>query len=356
MRKKRIFRIRTKKVGSAPGELVHVGEQKRARASMDINTYDASGFSRTSNAAVDQCLALAKKPGVHWINIVGLHDTSLVERLGRAFDIHSLTLEDILNTDHRPKFEEAGHYLFIVLKMLHFDEDADEIKPEQVTLVLTETCVLSFQEQQGDVFDGVRERLQGGKGRIRQRGADYLAYALIDAIVDSYFLVLERFGDQIEDLEEELITDPRPATLQKIHHYRRELIMLRKSTWPLREVISSLHRSEATLIEESTDVYLKDVYDHIIQVVETVETFREILSGFLDLYLSSASNHMNEVMKVLTIIATIFIPLTFIAGIYGMNFEYMPELGWRWSYAVVWGVFIALGGGMVAFFRRKKWL
>ncbi|NIQ97241.1 MAG: magnesium/cobalt transporter CorA [Desulfuromonadales bacterium] len=354
--KSRIFRIRPKKVGGAPGDLVHVGEKKKSEASLEIFSYDARGLTRTQDATLDQCLDLAEAPGVNWINVDGLHDVALVERLGQGFGIHPLVLEDILNTEHRPKFEESESYLFVVLKMLPVDGGVNEVEPEQFSLILTANCVLSFQEQPGDVFTGVRGRLLSGKGRIRQRGPDYLAYALIDSIVDSHFLILERFGDDIEKLEEELITDPTQETLQKIHHYRRELIMLRKSIWPLREVISALHRNDTDLIAETTQIYLQDVYDHTIQVVDTVETFRDIIAGFLDLYLSSVSNRMNEVMKVLTIIATIFIPLTFLAGIYGMNFEHMPELGWRWSYAVFWAIIVTLGVGLVAYFRHKKWL
>jgi magnesium transporter len=261
-----------------------------------------------------------------------------------------------MNTGQRPKMEDFGDYLFIVLKMLHYDEKKDETKTEQVSLVLSSKYVLSFQEDEGDVFDSIRERIRTDRGSIRKRRADYLAYSLIDAIVDNYFMVLEKIGEKIEDIEDELIKNPTPAVLQTIHHLKRELIFLRKSVWPLREVISRLERWESPLIDKSIDIYLRDVYDHTIQVIDSLETFRDTLSGMLDIYLSSVSNRMNEVMKVLTIIATIFIPLTLIAGIYGMNFRYMPELESPWGYPMVYVVMLAVCAVMLVYFRRKKWL
>jgi magnesium transporter len=280
----------------------------------------------------------------------------VIEQLGKHFSLHPLLLEDILHTEQRPKMEDFGEYLFFVLKMLYLEEGRHEILAEQVSLILGSNFVISFQEREGDVFKYVRERIRNSKGRIRKVGADYLAYALIDAIVDNYFIILERLGETIEELEEELVTNPVSDTLQTIHHLKREMIFLRKSVWPLREVISALERGESPLIQESTGVYLRDLYDHTIQVIDSVETFRDMVSGILDIYLSSVSNKMNEVMKVLTIIATIFIPLTFIAGIYGMNFEYMPELSWRWGYPAVWFVICAIFITMLAYFKRRKWL
>jgi len=286
----------------------------------------------------------------------GVHQLELLQEIGTDFALHPLVLEDIANTEHRPKLEDYDSYLFLVVKMLSFDASSGEIQPEQVSLVLAPGVVLSFQERQGDVFQGVRERLRSNKGRIRKMGSDYLAYALLDAVVDSYFVILEQIGEQIEQLEEELVLQSNTRTLDKIHHFKREMILLRKSVWPLREVIGGMQRSESPLIQESTGIFLRDVYDHTIQIIDTVETFRDVLSGLLDLYLSSISNRMNEVMKVLTIIATIFIPLTFIAGIYGMNFTYMPELNWRWSYPLLWLVMITIAGVMIFFFRKKRWL
>jgi magnesium transporter len=281
----------------------------------------------------------------------------VLEQLGERFGLHPLVVEDILNTDQRPKLEDYGEYLFIVLKShYHSDGESGDAEIEQISLVLGPNYVLSFQERAGDEFEPVRERIRSNKGRVRRQGADYLAYSLIDLIADTYFLVLERLGERMETLEEELVTDPTTETLQAIHKLKREMVFLRKSIWPLREVIGALERGESPLIQDTTGVYLRDVYDHIIQVIDTVETYRDMLSGMLDIYLSSVSNRMNEVMKVLTIIATIFIPLTFVAGVYGMNFKHMPELEWPWAYPLVWLAMIIIAGLMVAYFRRKRWL
>jgi magnesium transporter len=264
--------------------------------------------------------------------------------------------EDIVNTEHRPKLEDFDAYLFVVLKMLRFDAGQASIHTEQVSLVLGSGFVLSFQEQEGDVFDDVRQWLRENKGRLRTMGADYLAYALLDAVVDSYFAILENLGEQIELLEEELINRPSPDTLSRIHHFKREMILLRKAIWPLREIIGGLQRVGSPLIQNGTAIFLRDIHDHTIQIMDTIETFRDVLSGLLDLYLSSISHRMNEVMKVLTIIATVFIPLTFVAGVYGMNFEYMPELHWRWSYPVLWLIMLGIAAGMMIYFRRRQWL
>ena len=290
------------------------------------------------------------------MNVTGIHELHIVEAFGKAFDIHPLVLEDIVHTGQRPKMEDLGEHLFVVLKMLKNEEDEDDFEAEQVSLIIGSNFVLSFQEEGGDVFETVRERIRKGKGRIRKSGSDYLAYSLLDAIVDNYFLVLENIGEKIEDLQEEVLEQPDPGSLKIIQDTKREMIFLRKSIWPLRETISGLIRAESPLIGEAVGPYLGDVYDHTIQVIDTIETYRDILSGTLDIYLSSLSNKMNEVMKVLTIIATIFIPLTFIAGVYGMNFKDMPELTWRWGYLGVWIVFIVIGILMLIGFRRKKWL
>jgi magnesium transporter len=293
---------------------------------------------------------------VTWINIDGIHEIDVIERLGRHFNLHPLALEDVVNTGQRPKLEDFADYLFVVLKMLAVAEEGSEITTEQLSVVLGSNWVLSFQENVGDVFDAIRERIRSNQGRIRKMGADYLVYCLIDAIVDNYFLVLERIGERIEEIEDEVVANPAPETLQALHQLKRQMIVLRKSVWPLREVISRLERWESPLISKATDIYLRDVYDHTIQVIDAVETFRDMLSGMLDIYLSSVSNRMNEVMKVLTIIATIFIPLTLVAGLYGMNFKYMPELEWPWSYPSVLLVMLAIGVVMLFYFRRKRWL
>jgi magnesium transporter len=265
-------------------------------------------------------------------------------------------LEDILNTDQRPKMEDFGSYIYIVLKMFYPAEPGTEFNTEQVSLILGPNYLISFQESEEDVFEAIRERIRNGKGRLRKLGADYLAHAVLDTIVDHYFVVLEKLGEREEDLEEVLTKNPTTRTLQAIHQLKREMIFLRKSVWPLREVISGLERAESPLIQASTGIYLRDIYDHTIQVIDNVETFRDMLSGMIDIYLSSISNRMNEIMKVLTIIATIFIPLTFIVGLYGMNFKYMPELEWPWGYPAVLLLMAAVSGFMLLYFKRKKWL
>lgn len=318
--------------------------------------YDETHIEESEVKSAEECFPFRDKPTVTWINVDGIHQVDLIAKLGEHFKLHPLILEDILNTGQRPKLEDYGDYLFIVLKMLAYDEQRAAVHTEQLSIILGKTHVLSFQEQEGDSFDPIRERIRNGKGRIRKMGADYLAYALVDAIVDHYFVILEKIGERLEVLEEELVTDPRSETLTAVHRLKREMILLRKSVWPLRELISSLERGESELVRKATHVFLRDVYDHTIQVIDTIETYRDMLSGMLDLYLSTISNKMNAVMKVLTIIATIFIPLTFVAGIYGMNFEFMPELHWRWGYPVVLILMLGCGIAMLYYFRKKNWL
>ncbi|UCD13661.1 MAG: magnesium/cobalt transporter CorA [Thermoplasmatales archaeon] len=352
----RFIKKRSQMIGLPPGSLVHIGEKKTAKIKISVIDYDEQQFQEEEAKKVEDCFSFKDKPTVTWINIDGVHQLDVIEKIGKQFGLHPLVLEDIMNTGQRPKMEDFENYIFIVLKMLYFDEKAKEIKAEQVSLILGSNFVLSFQESEGDVFNSVRERIRGSKGRIRRMGADYLAYALLDAIVDNYFIILERIGEKVEEMEEELVTNPTPETLQTIHNLKREMIFLRKSVWPLREVISGVQRGESSLIQESTGIYLRDVYDHTIQVIDTIETFRDMVSGMLDIYLSSVSNKMNEVMKVLTIFAAIFIPLTFVAGVYGMNFQYMPELGWQWGYFTILLIMLLVGISLLFYFRRKKWL
>lgn len=322
-----------RKIGLPPGSLVHVGERRAEEVRIALMDYDERDLREKDAASLEDCRAAKDDTeSVSWINISGIHDTDVIKRLGDAFKIHSLVLEDILNTDHRPKMEDYDDYLYLVLKVLRHDPLNDEILVEQVSLILGPHFVISFQEAEGEVFNPIRERLRQGKGRIRKMGTDYLAYALMDAVVDHYFVILEKIGERIEDLQAEVLSDPNPETLQTIQITKREMIFLRKSIWPLREAVNALLRGESSLVTDPVMPFLRDIYDHTIHVIDSIETFRDLISGTLDVYLSSVSNKMNQVMKVLTIIATIFIPLTFIAGIYGMNFEYMPELKWRWAY------------------------
>jgi magnesium transporter len=347
---------RVEKTGLPPGTPVFVGDKKIESAKITILDFDETQFQEREVKEIDECFPFKETSTVTWINVDGVHDAGLIQKLGKAFDLHPLIIEDIVHTQQRPKMEESEDYIYIVLKMLYLDNETSETQVEQVSLVFGKNFVISFQEKQGDIFETIRERIRNGKGRIRKMGTDYLAYALIDAVVDHYFIILEKDGEKIEELEDKVVSDPKPETLQKIHRLKREMIFLRRSVWPLRELVNSLERGESPLIHKATRIYLRDVYDHTIQVIDTLETYRDMLSGMHDTYLSSISNRMNEVMKVLTIIATIFIPLTFIAGIYGMNFEFMPELKWRWAYFSVWGVILIVAVFMLIFFRRKKWL
>ena len=351
-----LFKKRSKKVGLPPGTLIHVGERRVEETRISLIDYDEGHHQELESVNVEDCSKFKEEPTVTWLNVTGIHEVKIIEKLGQYFDLHPLLMEDIVHTGQRPKLEDYEKYLFVVLEMLFYDQGENEVLAEQVSLVLGPTFVISFQESEGDVFNALRERIRTAKGRIRKLGSDYLAYSLIDAIVDNYFLVLEKIGERIEVLQDEVLSDPGPETLLVIQETKRDLIFLRKCVWPLREAISALQRIESSLITQSVTPYLRDVYDHTIQVIDNIESFRDMASATLDIYLSSVSNKMNEVMKVLTIIATIFIPLTFIAGIYGMNFKYMPELEWRWGYFAVWGIVVVLAVLMLIGFRRKRWL
>jgi len=352
----RFFKKMSHKAGLSPGTLVHVGERKAEKVKITIMDYDQTAFQEKEVPTIEECFPFKETPTVTWINIDGLHQIDIIEKIGKHFGIHPLIQEDILHTGQRPKMEDFDIYILAILKMLHYDDEASTVRTEQISIVLGPNFVISFQEVEGDVFNTLRERIRAGKGRIRRMGADYLAYALLDSVVDHYFILLEKCGERIELLEEELALNPKPETLQAIHDLKQEIIFLRKSVWPLREVISGLERAESSLIHDDISMYLRDLYDHTIQVIDSVETYQDILSGMIDLYLSSVSNKMNEVMKVLTIFASIFIPLTFMAGVYGMNFEFMPELKMRWAYPALWGAMIAVAASLLAFFKRKKWL
>ncbi len=346
----------TKKAGSSPGTLVHIGEKKLEQTRITLIDFDEDNFQERLLETVEEAFPLRDLPTKTWINIDGLHDIDVIEKTGRHFNIHPLVLEDILNTGQRPKAEEFENVLFVVLKMLDYDKAAEKIRSEQFSLVLGSNFLITFQEVPGDVFNPVRERIRKPQTRIRKSGCDYLAYTLIDAIVDHYFIILEALGDKIEDLEAELLDNPSQSTMGIIHGLKQEMIYVRKHIWPIREIINSLVKNESSLVQEQTHVYFRDVYDHTIQVMDTIESYRDILSSMLDIYLSSVSNKMNEIMKVLTIIATIFIPITFVAGIYGMNFKYMPELEWRWGYFMVWTLIVIVAGIMIGYFKKKQWL
>jgi magnesium transporter len=351
-----LMKKRSRKAGLPPGTLIHIGERKTEEVKITIMDYDETQLQEKEAKTFDECFPYKGRPTVTWINVDGIHQIETLEKLGECFELHPLTLEDVLNTDQRPKMEDFGDYMYIVLKMFSYNDKNNEILIEQVSFILGSNFVLSFQENVGDVFDPIRERIRNGKGRIRKIGADYLLYSLLDAIIDNYFIILEKIGEQIEFIEERLIINPASKTLNIIHKLKRDMLFLRRSVWPLREVISGMERGEFSLIKGTTKIYLRDVYDHNIQIIDTIETLREMLSGMLDIYLTSISNRLNAVMKVLTIIATIFMPLTFLAGIYGMNFKYMPELEWKWGYFLILLVMFAIGISMLFYFKKKKWL
>ena len=347
---------RNRKTGLAPGTPIHIGERRTKSTKITVFEYDASTVRERQLASVQECGECKDSKGVVWINIDGIHDISVVETVGKVFGIHPLVQEDIVNSNQRPKVEEYDSYLFAIVKMLYEEQTNGGLQTEQVSVIVTPKIVISFQEREGDVFDPVRERLRTGKGTVRQRGSDYLAYCLIDAIVDHYFQIMENLEDRILPLEEEVVSDPRPQVLQNVHALKSDLVFLRRSLWPLREMLARLYREQLPLIQADTRPFLRDVHDHTIQVIEILESFQEIVSGMMDIYMSSISNRMNNIMKVLTIIATIFIPLTFIAGIYGMNFQRMPELTWRWGYPAVLGLMFLILIGMLIYFKRRKWL
>jgi magnesium transporter len=353
----RASKRRIKKVGLPAGSLVYTGEQEVGKVDVTLIDYDEQSFEERPVQSVDECVVYKAKSTATWINVDGVHNPAMLEKIGECFGLHRLVIEDLMSVVQRPKVEDYGGYLFVVLKMLTYDDTSGRIVPEQVSLIVGENFLLSFQEGiKGDVFPLIRDRLRSGRGKVRKMGVDYLAYSLLDALVDGYFVILEKLGERIDLLEEGLITRPGRHIVEQLYQLKRELLFLHKAVWPLREVVSALVRRESPLIRESTTPYLRDVYDHVVQAIDSVEIYRDMLSTMLDLYLSSVSNRMNEIMKVLTIIATIFMPLTFLAGVYGMNFKHMPELEWKYGYFFAWAIMIALGIGMGFYFKRKKWL
>jgi magnesium transporter len=326
------------------------------QTALSVIDYSAEALTEKTGVTVAECVELKDRATVTWVNVDGLGDFEVLEALAQGYGLHPLVMEDILHTDQRPKVEDYGDYLYIVAQMLYFDEAQENLITEQVSLILGANFVISFQERRGDVFELIRERLRNARGRIRTMGADYLAYALLDAVIDHYFVIMEGLGDDVEALEMEVMHRPGRHTVRAIHGLKREMIYLRRSIWPLRELIANLQRGESRLITDAVQVYLRDAHDHTVRIIETIEVTREFVGGMLDTYLSTMSNRMNEIMKVLTIIATIFMPLTLIVGIYGMNFKHMPELEWRWAYFAVLGLMAGIAGAMLWYFHRRRWL
>jgi magnesium transporter len=357
----RLIKQISRKKGLPPGTPVYIGDERTEEVKITIIDYGADRFEMRTAETVEECLEYKDKPGMTWINVEGIHDTHIVEKLGASFGLHPLIVEDIVNTGQRPKVDISDDYIFIVMKRITWDQTDKVIQVEQISLILGSNFLITFEERDGETFSAVINRIKSNKGRIRKSGADYLAYSLMDNIVDNYFKVIENIGEDIEEMEEELVDNPTPETVHKIHFIKREMIFLRKAIWPLREIISLLEREETRLIQETSLIYLKDLYDHTIQMIDIIETYADITSGMLDVYLSSISNKMNAIMKVLTIIATIFIPLTFIVGLYGMNFNTakspynMPELNWYYGYPFVLGLMAAITFIMLLIFKKKKW-
>ena len=358
-----------KKVGLPPGEVVFTGRQKTAPVTLSVINYAQEFLQETPEASLDTALSHRDVNGPSWINVTGVHDVNIVQKIGQHFGLHPLVQEDVAHTGQRPKLEVYDDHIYVVLNMLTLadddspaaardstDADLPRLRTEQVSLIVGDEWLLSFQEDPGDVFNPVRERIRGGRGRIRKRGADYLAYALVDVIIDHYFVVLEHLGNRIETLEDEVLADPTQDTQEKINAVRRDLVTIRRLTWPVREILSQIDRLDSPIWDDETRPFVRDAYDHAVQVLDLVESLRDVVGGLTDLFMTSLSHRMNEIMKVLTIIGTIFIPLTFVAGIYGMNFDYMPELRVWWMYPVVWALMIATAGSLLVFFRKKDWL
>lgn len=341
-------------LGQTPGKLVYTGHKTTDDVEVEVFSYDAETLDESRTNSFEKGISVHKEDRVNWVNVIGLHDIDIISKVGEKFKLHKLLLEDVLNIDQRPKSEDFGNHIFFTIKMFHQQTDAG-IEYEHVSFVLCDNTIISFQEKPKDMFDLIRDRLRSSYGTMRSRKADYLFYRLIDTIVDNYYLVLDNFAERIEQLEEEVLDDPTVKTLQSLQHIRKELIYLRRSVYPLRESINAIVKSESKLFDNETEKYFRDIYDHTIHVIESLETYRDLLGGIMDLYMTSVSNRMNEIMKVLTIMSAIFIPITFIAGIYGMNFEHMPELKNEWSYPLVWVLIIAVVVGMLLYFKRKKW-
>jgi magnesium transporter len=342
--------------GLPPGTL-SIPDEAKPQAVLHLMDYSGDNFRELSVDSVEEFGdSVRDSATVSWLNIDGIYDSTVLEDAGAQFSIHPLVLEDIQNVEQRPKVEDYGEYLFLTFKMLSWDEEQGQPVTEQVSLILGSGYVLSFQERSGDVFELVRSRIRLGRGRIRVMGTDYLALALLDAVVDNYFLVMERLELEFEALEEEVLIEKRKDSVQGIHDLKRKVAMVRRSVWPLRDMLSEVARVGAQLIDTETMPFFKDVYDHALQIFDSVEMFREMLTGLLDFHATNVSNDMNSVMKVLTIFVSVFTPLTFIAGIYGMNFQHMPELAVGWAYPAVLGVMACVGVGMILFFKVKRWL
>lgn len=346
---------RMKSSSAPPGTLIHTGEDRSTPVHVSMITYNPTGAKVHGKVDAEGLRARIPADNIAWVNVDGVHDTDLIADLGQQFELHPLVLEDIVNTEERPKIEDYGTYLYFVMNMADLDAE-HRIRTEQVSIVLGRDFILSFQEDPDDIFDEIRLRIAKPGSSMQKMGPDYLAYLLLDAVVDRYFLLLEHLGEKIDDLEEELIERASKKILKRIYELKREVAHLRKAVWPMREIVGNMQRNQNDLISQELHVFLRDFYDHIMRVIDSVETFRDTIAGMIDLYLSTSSIKMNEVMQVLTVISTIFIPLTFITGFYGMNLEWMPEIHSRWSYPVIVVSMVVIVIVQLIYFKRKKWL
>lgn len=342
-------------IGQAPGTLIYTGKRHTEKVELELFAFNENELKHHSANQWKEIFKHKLEDRVNWINVAGLSDVALIDQIGQDFKLDKMLLEDVLMVDQRPKAEDFGNHIFFTIKMFHHPGQSG-IEFEHLSFVLGENYVISFQEIPEDIFGLLRDRLINSYGKIRSKKADYLFYRFIDIIVDNYFLVLDTLAEKLEVLEDEVMDRPNTETLQKLQKVRKETIYLRRSIYPLRESINFLLKSESKLISEESSQFLNDVYDHTIQIIESLETYRDLHSSVMDLYMNTASNKMNEIMKVLTIMSTLFIPITFIAGVYGMNFQHMPELAYAWAYPAVWVLMFLVAIGMLLFFRYKKWL
>jgi magnesium transporter len=341
------------KYGAPPGSLIYVGPKQHVSSKITCISFNENEILEASYSDFESCNASLLKNHINWINIEGVDNVKLIDAIGIAYKLHPLTLEDILHLEQRPKCEDYEHYLMATLKMLRY---TSTIESEQVTLILLQNTIITFQQpDNGDAFEVIRNRLKAAKGRVRKMGADYLFYALMDAIVDWYFHVIEALADRIAKIEEKIMEEQEHKDLMELYRIKRELIFLRKQVWPLRDMISALNREPHALIAESSTLYFRDLLDHSTRIIDSVESQRDLIAGLMDVHLSSNSNRMNEVMKTLTILSSVFIPVTFIAGVYGMNFKDMPGLYKPYGFAIIWGLMLVIMGGLLFYFKRKKW-
>ena len=350
------FVSKTAKRGSIPGTIEYIGQPREDKVKIEVLEFDELTTNETIFSSVNEMKAFLEHPGIKWFQVTGVHNSDILNEIGNLFKIISLDLEDIANTTQRPRIEEREDYIFMVFKVIQLDAESREVNIEQVSIILGSNYVITFHETTPEIFESLQTRILSGLGRVRKMKSDYLIFAVSDIIIDQYFTLIESIGEMIEETEEELIASPDQSSQEAIYKLKRRLGYVKKSIWPAREVLNQLQHSDHELIEEGTKIYFRNIYDHTIQIIETLESLRDLTSGMMDLYLSTVSYKMNEIMKVLTIFSTIFIPLTFFAGVYGMNFKYLPELEWRSGYFIFWGIMITITIVMLFYFRRKKWL